>query len=532
MLRERLADELAGTGYVHDMVLNVCSRHSRRIALIDLSCSPPKEISYGEFGDLIERTARGLISAGVRQGDRVALYLFNCWEYAVALHATTLAGGVPTFLNPSYKEREVTHQLRDASAAFLITDGPLLTSLDVSNLQLRRLFVTRAQPPSGAEPFANLLQAGTRSFPKMDDPRLTLAALPYSSGTTGLPKGVMLTHRNLVSNVRQMLGSEASPYKDGEITLCFLPLYHIYGLNGVLNPTLAVGGTVVLMPRFERIAVCRALMEYGVSFLPLVPAAINALSEAWQEGSAPRARSIRWAISGAAPMAPNVARRFGDVTGIPLLQGYGMTEASPVTHVGFGHGPLFEPDSIGLPLALTECRLLGLDGNEVEKGEPGEIVIFGPQVMIGYWNAPEATASVLRTLPSNDSVDKWYWTGDIARQDEKGLYYVVGRVKEMIKYKGFPIAPAEIEGVLLEHPQVLDCAVIGRGDADCGEVPSACVVLRGSPSGGTLTQKELFEFVGDRLAAFKRPREIRFVDAIPRNPSGKILRDRVREMLH
>ena len=229
-------------------------------------------------------------------------------------------------------------------------------------------------------------------------------------------------------------------------------------------------------------------------------------------------------------MAPNVARHFGAASGIPLLQGYGMTEASPVTHIGFERGPLFQPDSIGLPLALTECRLVGLNGNEVQRGEQGEIVVAGPQVMAGYWNAPEATANVLRS--ERDSNEKWFWTGDIARQDEKGLYYIVGRLKEMIKYKAFPIAPAEIESVLLEHPQVLDCAVIGRGDAECGEVPCACVVLRESSSDGAVSQKELFEFVGDRLAAYKRPREIHFMDAIPRNPSGKILRDRVREMLH
>jgi long-chain acyl-CoA synthetase len=536
-LRERLSDNPTGTVYLHDVMLSACSRNSHRMALIDLSCSPPKAISYSEYGDLVERMARGLLSAGLREGDRVAFYLFNCWEYAVALHGTTLAGGIPTFLNPSYREREVTHQLRDCSASFLITDGPLLPNVDFSNLRLRGLFLTRVEGFVGAEMFSTLLKANGRGFPELGPPGCTLAALPYSSGTTGLPKGVMLTHYNLVSNIRQMLGPESSPYQDGEVTLCFLPLYHIYGLNGVLNPTLAVGGTVVLLPRFEQDVVRQAITQYGISFLPLVPAVVNALSAAWQDGLLPHTHSIRWAITGAAPIAPEAARRFGAASGITLIQGYGMTETSPVTHIGFHRGPLVQPDSIGAPLASTQCRLMGPDGSEVGRGQDGEMVISGPQVMEGYWNAPAATAEALRRLDfggsgEDDSIRRWFWSGDIARQDGRGLYYIVGRVKEMIKYKGFPIAPAEIEAVLLEHPHVQDCAVIGRGDAESGEVPCALVVLRESARRGPLWQKELCDFVGDRLAHFKCPREVQIVDAIPRNPSGKILRDRVREMLH
>jgi long-chain acyl-CoA synthetase len=258
--------------------------------------------------------------------------------------------------------------------------------------------------------------------------------------------------------------------------------------------------------------------------MPMVPPAINAVCQAAESGRFPSNHKVRWIKSGAAALAPELARRLTDLTGICVVQGYGMTEASPVTHVGYIAPPeLVRPSSIGQPMALTECRILNLAGEEVAVGEPGELVMRGPQFMVGYWKDPQATASVLR--------DRWYFSGDIARRDADDFYYILDRSKEMIKYKGFPVAPAEVESVLLEHPAVRDCGVIAKSDPDAGEIPFAFVVLRDEFPPSRALDEELCAFVADRLAHHKQPREIRFVDSVPRTPSGKILRRELRKSL-
>jgi long-chain acyl-CoA synthetase len=334
----------------------------------------------------------------------------------------------------------------------------------------------------------------------------------------------MLSHHNLLANVYQYLapGEEATT-RPGERVLCFLPLYHIYGLNVVLNPTLVTGGAVVLMPRFDVDRLCELLIREQITYLPQVPPVMNALCAAAEAGKFPTAHAVRASKSGAAPLAPELPRRFTELTGIPIRQGYGMTEASPVTHIGFIEQQLYRPDSVGRSVVDTQCRIVDEHGDQVRPGEPGELVMRGPQFMTGYWNAPEATASVLR--------EGWYWSGDVAVVDEDGFYRIVDRRKELIKYKGFSIAPAEIEAVLLEHPAVRDCGVVGRPDDSAGELPVAFVVLRASQDPSDRIGRELCGFVGDRLTRYKQPAEVRFVDSVPRNPSGKILRKDLRSLL-
>jgi acyl-CoA synthetase (AMP-forming)/AMP-acid ligase II len=329
----------------------------------------------------------------------------------------------------------------------------------------------------------------------------------------------MLSHSNLVMNTFQLLapGEEATYTKD-DVALCCLPLYHIYGLNVVLNPILALGGTLVLMPRFDEPNFLRLVAEEQATFTPIVPPIINCLVQAAEQGRFPREHRLRYAKSGAAPLAPDLARRFTSLTGIRLRQGYGMTEASPVTHLGYIENDRYRPDSIGQAVALTDCRLMVTPGSCV-----GELVMRGPQFMLGYWNAPEATNAVMR--------DGWYWSGDVASVDADGFFRIVDRAKEMIKYKGFAIAPAEVEGVLLEHPLVRDCGLVGCKDDVAGEIPLAFVVLRDGRQGNAKIATELCGYVGERLTGYKQPREIRFVDSIPRNPSGKILRRVLREQL-
>jgi long-chain acyl-CoA synthetase len=521
MLRTQFYADPRGR-FVHDMVLESCRRFPTKTAIFDTSCN--RRISYAEYGEMVETLARGFISAGLKPGEVVAIFLANCWEFCAAYHAATLAGAIPTLLNPTYREREARYQLENSGAVFLITDGPSLEGLNLGGLpNLRRVYITR-QPATEAEPFANLLRPVTASFPTPDKPSdQTLAALPYSSGTTGLPKGVMLSHHNLVANVFQFIAPNATDLCADDVVLCFLPLYHIYGLNVMLNPVLALGATVVLIPRFHSQQVAALLAQEGITMMPTVPPALLALCQAAEAGQFPKNHHVRWVKSGAAPLAPDLARRFTSLTGIFVVQGYGMTEASPVTHVGYLDAKLYRPESIGQPLFATECRVVDEQGNERPTGEPGELVMRGPQFMMGYWKEPQATAAALR--------DGWFWSGDVVTRDAEDFFCVVDRRKEMIKYKGFPVAPAEVEGVLLEHPAVRDCGVVGRPDPAAGEIPAAFVVLREGFVGSEKMKEELCGFVADRLTHYKQPRAIRFVEVIPKTASGKILRRELRQLV-
>jgi acyl-CoA synthetase (AMP-forming)/AMP-acid ligase II len=527
MLRTQLFADPHGR-FVHNVILESCIRFPHKTAIIDSSCddsSRGRRITYAEYADLIDRLARGLVAAGLQPDEVVAIYLPNSWEFCAAYHASTLAGGAPTLLNPSYREREVRYQLENSGATILITDGPLLAGINLAGLpDLRRVYTTR-KAADGAEPFADLLRLVTNGRPTHDEPsNETLGALPYSSGTTGLPKGVMLSHFNLIANVFQFIGPHASELSGNDVVLCFLPLYHIYGLNVILNPVLTLGGTLLLMPRFNAPQMLSLMVEESVTMMPTVPPALNAMCQAAQAGQFPKEHRLRWVKSGAAPLAPELARRFTDLTGVLVCQGYGMTEASPVTHVGFLDPELYRPDSIGQPLAHTQCRVVSaMDSSEgeVSLGQPGELVMRGPQFMMGYWKDPQATAAVLR--------DGWFWSGDIVTRDAEDFYRVVDRRKEMIKYKGFPVAPAEVEALLLEHPAVRDCGVVGRADPEAGEIPVAFIVLREGSVASKKLEENLCEFVSERLTSYKQPRQIHFVDALPRTPSGKILRRELRK---
>jgi long-chain acyl-CoA synthetase len=520
MLRTQLYADPTGR-FVHDVVLESCRQNASKTALIDTSCN--RRFTFAEYGSLVESLAHGLISAGLAPGEVVAIFLPNSWEFAITYHAATLAGGIPTLLNPSYREREIRYQLENSGAALLISDAPLLENVNLAGLPCLRRVLTTRHERAGFEDFASMLRPTSAKFPDaVQNSQETIAALPYSSGTTGLPKGVMLSHYNLVANVYQILGPNAARLTPDDVMLCFLPLYHIYGLTVALTLSMVLGSTLVLMPRFDVQKLCALLIQESVTMMPVVPPAINALCQAAEAGIFPKNHKVRWIKCGAAPLAPELARRLTSLTGISVVQGYGMTEASPVTHVGYNTpAEMNRPASIGQPLALTDCRIVDLDGNEVTPGEPSELVMRGPQIMLGYWRDPQATAAVLR--------DGWYFSGDIVRCDADGFYYVLDRSKEMIKYKGFPIAPAEVESLLLEHPAVRDCGVVAKPDLDAGEIPCAFVVLRESFMPSDALAKELRDFVADRLSRHKQPREVHFVDVVPRTPSGKILRRELRK---
>jgi long-chain acyl-CoA synthetase len=504
--------------FLHDAILQACSRFGEKLALIDTSRSPHRRFTYGEYGETVERLARGLVAAGLKPGEVLAIYLPNCWEFCAAYHAATLAGGIVTLLNPSYREREVCYQLENSGAAMLISDSR------IGNMSLSRLPALRRVYTTGDGNFSELLRPASAPLLSPGQPSdQAIAALPYSSGTTGLPKGVMLSHFNLLANIYQIIGPDGSAFRHEDVVLCFLPLYHIYGLNVVLTPPMVLGATIVLMPRFDTAATLRLITSQSITCMPCVPPILNAFCQAVEQGAFPRQHQVGWVKSGAAPLAPELAYRFTELTGIKVVQGYGMTEASPVTHLGYLDAARYRPDTIGQPAAQTECRILDENDSEVATGERGELVMRGPQFMLGYWKEPAATASVLR--------DGWYWSGDVATRDAADFFRIVDRRKEMIKYKGFPVAPAEVEAVLLEHPAVRDCGVVGKRDAAAGELPCAFVVLREGHVAGSKTAAELCDFVAQRLTGYKQPREIRFVESIPRTPSGKVLRRELRQQV-
>ncbi len=516
--------------FVHDAILASCRRHGEKTALVDASCG--RRLSYAEYGEVVEALARGLVAAGLKPGEVVGIFLCNSWEFCAAYHAATLAGAIPTLLNPMYREREVRHQLGNSGAVGLITDRANIEGIDLSGLpNLRRVYCTRERG-TGAENFSDLVRpvsATLLPLPGLSSQK-TLGALPYSSGTTGMPKGVMLSHHNLVANVYQLLGPGAVTFRTSDNILCFLPLYHIYGLNVMLNPALMMGATLVLMPRFNIPQLASLITEEAITMMPLVPPAMNALCLAAEAGEFPKNHTVQWVKSGAAPLAPDLPRRFTALTGILVRQGYGMTEASPVTHAGYLEPELYRPDSIGHPLAQTECKVLGQElaasagsAAEAVEGEPGELVMRGPQFMQGYWKEPDATAAVLR--------DGWYWSGDVVTRDSEGFYRVVDRRKEMIKYKGFPVAPAEVEAVLLEHPAVREGGVVGRPDAAAGEIPVAFIALRDGFTTCKQMEEELCAFVAERLTRYKQPREVHFVEVVPKTASGKILRRELRQLI-
>jgi len=462
--------------------------------------------SFGEVWEASRRLGRHLQDAGIQKGDRVAILSANCPEYFVAFYGTLFAGGVVTTLNPLYKGREVLHQLEDCGATAIFTMGPLQPLVHGVREHLPEL-----KHVWGIEDVWSLAaEAKGDPHPVSINPKVDLAALPFSSGTTGLPKGVMLSHYNLVCNVRQTQSvGMSSSYS---VLLDFLPFYHIYGMIVLMACGFAAGATQVVMSRFDPTLCLDLVQRHKVTNLFAVPPALLALAN-FPATEKYDTSSLKMIMSGAAPLPPEVAHASARALRTVVLQGYGMTETSPVTNVN----PMnrVKDATVGPPIADTTEKVVSLDdGRELGVGEVGELLTFGPQVMQGYWQKPEDTAE---TLPGGG----WIRTGDIVKMDDEGYVTILDRKKEMIKYKGYQIAPAELEALLMEHPAVMDSAVIPKRDAESGEVPKAFILLR---QGQDASVEDLMRFVEERVAPYKKVREIEFVEAIPKTASGKILR--------
>ncbi len=465
-----------------------------------------KSWTFAEFWAATKGMARALQERGIERGDTIGIYAPNSVEYAVALHGALIAGATVTTLNPLYREREVEHQLGDAGAKAAFTLQPLIPVVKEAQAQLPAL--TQIFELENAWEMAE--SAPGDPLPVHIDAENHIAVLPYSSGTTGLPKGVMLTHQNLTANIRQTLALEGM-FLESSVILDFLPFYHIYGMMVLLNCGLVTGATQIVLPRFDPELAVRLIAERQVTDLFVVPPALLALVN-YPDIDKADLSSLRFVMSGAAPLPAEVGRQAASKLDAIVMQGYGMTEASPITNVN----PLASPreGTVGPPVADTLEKVVSLEtGEEVGPGEIGELLVYGPQVMRGYWNNPEATQETM-------TADGWLRTGDIVTADPDGYIRIHDRKKEMIKYKGYQIAPAELESLLMEHPDVRDAAVIPKADADAGEVPKAFIV----PRDANVDLQAVLQFVAENVAPYKKIRDIEIVEAIPKNPSGKILR--------
>src|ERR1043166_4115795 len=444
-----------------------------------------RAMTYAEFENAVRRVASSLAWKGFKKGDVFAIFSTNCLEFAITFHAVAMLGGIVTPLNPLYTAEEAAFQLRDAGAK-LLASVPLCldkarTAAQAANIE--ELFVFGES--EGATSFASLL-AGDGEVPRVEiDPKNDLVVLPYSSGTTGLPKGVMLTHHHIVANLCQIDGLDYFHHDD--TLLCVLPLFHIYGLVVVLNMGLHLGSTIVIMPRFDLVQFLEAIQKYQVTLSHIVPPIVLKLAKDPSIDEYDLS-SLRMIFSGAAPLGAELSRECMNRIKCGIRQGYGMTETSPVTHSSPADPASMRLGAVGTAAPNTEVKLVDpATGAELGPNEEGEICVRGPQIMKGYLNNPEATT---RTIDA----ENWLHTGDIGYADE-GHFFIVDRVKELIKYKGFQVAPAELEAVLLTHPAVADAAVIPACDDEAGEVPKAFVVSKHDTS-----SEEIMAFVAARGA--------------------------------
>jgi 4-coumarate--CoA ligase len=496
---------------VTEFVLRTADTHPDRTAVIDGPSG--RAYTYGQLRDLIHRFAGGLAGRGFGKGDTLGLMAPNLPEYAIVFHGVAVAGGTVTTINPTYGPDEIRFQLLDAGATMLITIGMFA---ETAKAAIEGTKVEEVLTLDGAEGTGNAMALLGEPIDQVPvDVRDDVVVLPYSSGTTGLPKGVMLTHHNLVANMAQTL--PVFQPREREVVLSFLPFFHIYGMQVLMNLGLAFGGTIVTMPRFDLQQALELVQQHKVTRFFAVPPVILALAKHPIVDQYDLS-SVAQVFSGAAPLGAELAAEASARVKCEVVQGYGMTELSPVTHATPEGG--FRPGTSGITIPNTEIRVVDpATGNDLGVGEEGELWIRGPQVMKGYLNNEEATRNTI-------DEDGWLHTGDVAVVDDHHHVSIVDRVKELIKYKGFQVPPAELEALIVAHPKVADVAVIGVPDVEAGELPKAYVVVA---PGAELTEDELKDYVAEHVTSYKHIRLVEFVSEIPKSPSGKILRRLLRD---
>ena len=470
-------------------------------------------VTYAQLLDQVRRLAGGLAARGFGPGGVLALMAPNVPEYAVVFHGVATAGGTITTINPTYTASEVHHQLTDAGASLLITIPMFLETAreGAAGTGGTDIFVL-GDAVSGAASAAELFGEPTDQVPVASD---SVVALPYSSGTTGLSKGVMLTHHNLVANIAQVLSP--TNIDDHDVLMAVLPFFHIYGMQVLMNTGLRAGGTIITMPRFDLVEFLTLHQQHAITRSFVAPPIVVALAKHPVVDQYDLSH-VDQIFSGAAPLSAELAEEAAGRLGCEVVQGYGMTELSPVSQLTPQGG--YKPGSVGVTAPNTEVQIVDPgSGESLGIDADGEVWIRGPQVMKGYLNNEKATAETI-------DADGWLHTGDIGHIDADGHLFVVDRLKELIKYKGFQVPPAELEALLLTHPAVADAAVIGLPDDEAGEIPVAYVVLKADQEA---TPEDIQSFVAGQVAHYKQVRQLKLVDEIPKSASGKILRRILRD---
>ncbi len=504
------------------------------------------KISYARLKKLTERVAANLRTHGLKPGDRVAIMLPNTPQCIISYWGVLKAGGVVVMTNPLYMEKELVHHFNDSEARFLITLDLLWPKINklFSKLRLQKLFITRISDclrfplkiiydfktrregitpkiPFDKEkilPWKSLFQKGPVFTQYTPNPTRELAALQYTGGTTGVSKGVMLTHFNLAANIQQCLAILHEIKNVRNTVIGVLPYFHIYGLTVCVNLATAIGATLAPFPRFVPRELLQAISKIKPTIFPSAPSIFMALMQQ-KDINKYDLSSIKYCISGSAPIPVEIIERFKEMTGAEIIEGYGLTEASPITHLNPLRGKK-KYGSIGLPFPDTDACIVDMEVGTITlpPGKFGELVIRGPQVMKGYWNRPDETATALR--------NNWLYTGDIAYMDEEGYFYIVDRKKDLIISGGYNIYPREIDEVLHEHPKVKEAVTVGIPSPTRGEIVKAFIVPQ---PGENLTRAEIISFCRQKLANYKIPKQIEFRDELPKTMVGKVLRRALRE---
>ncbi|MBI5137534.1 MAG: long-chain fatty acid--CoA ligase [Nitrospirae bacterium] len=529
--------KLPGVPLTH-LLANSVKRHPQRPAMNFYG----NRIPFAKLDDLASRFANALVKLGARKGDRVAIMLPNLPQAVIGYYGVLKAGCVVVQTNPLYQSEELAQQVRDAGARFLLaldlfkprvrpivpgTPGSPLEAVIYCNVRdylppfKKLLYPFKARlegmwapvkPSPREHDFVTLMNRAAVTLPNVHLDADDVALLQYTGGTTGIPKGVILTHRNLVANTLQCQAWLPDVKPGQERFLAVLPFFHVYGMTTCMNLAVAVGGELILLPKFSPSEVLKVIDRHKPTLFPGIQAMYLSIGNHPDAGKYDL-KSIRACISGAGPLHADVRERFEALTGANLVEGYGLSEAAPVTHANPIGGEKVN-GAIGLPFPDTDAKIVDGDtGNDLPVGQVGELLVRGPQVMKGYWNRSEET---LATLAGG-----WLHTGDMGRMDERGFFYLVDRKKDMIKTGGENVYPRDVEEVLFRHPKVHEAIVAGLPDDFLGEKIKAYVVLN---HGETATPEEIIDFCAEHLAKFKVPREVQFRTELPKNIVGKVLR--------
>ena len=481
-----------------------------------------ESITYAELDQTVNRVANGLIELGVKPGDRVAIQITNRPQFIQAFYGVLRAGGTVVPVNVMYKVDEIAYLLEDSGASLYIVLEPFYPLVAAARERapgLEHIVVVGQTPPAGTVSWARLAGHPNAALPGVGVEESAPAVICYTSGTTGRAKGAVLTHHNLVYNCQQCDQLQALQIGPDDRALLVLPLFHIYALNVGLNLSLYKGAGVVLMERFEPLASLEAIEKHGVSVLYAVPPMYIAWlnTPGLDESHFPK---LRIAVSGAAALPVSILERFQEITGVTIWEGYGLTEVSPVA-TSNSAGPRPKPGTIGLAVPGMEARVVDDNDEDVPRGQPGELILRGENVMLGYWHRPEDTAEAMQ--------GGWFHTGDIVTQDEDGYFTIVDRKKDMINVGGMNVYPREVEELLYRHPKVAEAAVLDYPDPYQGECVMAVIVPK--PDAGEIDPQEIIDYCRERIAVFKAPRKVVFRESLPRNLSGKVVKRELREQL-